>query len=203
MTEFLNRANITYTTPGIRDNVYLGSFNKVKKYAQKRYLLWRTRDILEILNGSKVLESSVIDNFKTQFGKEITFRQVCPLLKQRKQYIFNKRIPQWSCLCEICENAIFLVHGMNKKLFPECPLPVTVDELVAKFSCVDEAEDCMVGKCDVRSTSQISIDNFKAESTSESDSSCPSNISDIEEENENVEEHFIANYKWTRGQDNR
>ena len=37
--ELLHRADITYTTPGRRDNIYLGSFNKLKKYAQKRYLL--------------------------------------------------------------------------------------------------------------------------------------------------------------------
>ena len=35
---------------------------------------------------------------------------------------------------------------MNKKLFPECCLPVTVHEL-AMFSCSD-TENCMIGKCD-------------------------------------------------------
>ena len=85
-------------------------------------------------------------------------------------------------MCEICENAIFLVNGMNKKLFPECRLTVTVSELVAKFSCGGEAEDCIVGKCDVCSTSPISIGNiFVAESTPESDSSSPSDVSDIKE----------------------
>ena len=61
----------------------------------------------------------------------------------------------------------------------------------------------MVGKCDVYSTSQISIDNFNAKSTSESDSSTPSDVSDIKEENKNPEEHSIAYYEWARGQDNK
>ena len=47
---------------------------------------------------------------------------------------------------------------------------------------------------DVCSTAQISIDNFNAESTSENDSSSPSNVSGIEEENETLDEHSIAYY---------
>ena len=38
--DFLNRADISYTTPGRRDNVYLGKVNKIKKFAQKHYFLW-------------------------------------------------------------------------------------------------------------------------------------------------------------------
>ena len=84
---------------------------------------------------------------------------------------------------------------MNIKLFPECRLSVTVKELMTKFSFGNEAEDCMVGKCDVFSTSQISIDNCNAESASENDTSSPSNVSDIEDENENLGEHSIVYYE--------
>ena len=134
--EFLNRADISYTTPGRRDNVYLGVVNKVKKFAQKRYLLWKIRDIFDMINGSKVMENNPdSDTFESNFEKKLTFRQLYDILKRNKQYIFNKKIPQWSCLCKICENAVFLVKELNKKLFPECRLPETVNELVAKFSC--------------------------------------------------------------------
>ena len=54
---FSDRANISYTTPGRRENVYIGVFNKVKKYAQKRYLLWKIRDIFNIINVSKIMEN--------------------------------------------------------------------------------------------------------------------------------------------------
>ena len=92
---------------------------------------------------------------------------------------------------------------MNIKLFPECRLSVTVKELMTKFSFGNEAEDCMVGKCDVFSTSQISIDNCNAESASEKDTSSPSNVSDIEDENENLGEHSIVYYESACGQDNK
>ena len=78
----------------------------------------------------------------------------------------TKKIPQWSCLCEICENAILLTNGINKNLFPECRLPETIHELVAKFSCSD-TEDCMTGKCEVCFSTKLACDNFN---TSLSDS---------------------------------
>lgn len=74
------------------------------------------------------------DTFESNFGKKLTFRQLYDT-KNNKQYIFNRKIPKWSRLCEICENAMFLVNGMNKKLFPECRLPETVkDFLVQRMS---------------------------------------------------------------------
>ena len=119
LVQFLNRPDISYTTPARKDNVYLGKFDKVKKFAQKRYLLWSIRDIMDLINGPKIVESdSVMDTFELQFGKKLTFRQLYGLFKRNKQYIFNRKIPQWSCLCEIYENAIFLANGLNEKLFP-------------------------------------------------------------------------------------
>ena len=73
---------------------------------------------------------------------------------------------------------------------------MTVNELVAKFFSDDEIEGIMVGKCDACSILQLSIDSFNAESTSENDSSSPS-------ENETLDEHSIAYYECVRGQDNR
>ena len=164
---FLNRADISDTTPGRRDNVYQGKFNKVKKFFQKRYLLWTIRDIMDIINGSKTVQSDVpSDSFEAKFGKKVTFRQLYDLLKRHKQYVFNQKIPQWSCLCEIYENAIFLANGI-KKLLPECRLPETIHELVAKFSCND-TEDCMTGKCEVCSSTKLTCDNLNTLSDSDS-----------------------------------
>ena len=120
---FLNRSDISYTTPGRKDNVDVGTFNKEKKFVQKRYLLWTIGEISDTINGSKLLESSEGDNFCFKFGKDITFRRLYDLLKRHKEYIFNTKILQWLCLCEICENALFLVNGLNKELYPESRLP--------------------------------------------------------------------------------
>jgi len=53
MKETLERPDLTYITPGRKDNVYIGKdSNGVKQYIQKRYLLWTLRDLLDILNGN-------------------------------------------------------------------------------------------------------------------------------------------------------
>ena len=106
------------------------------------------------------MESSyAMDTFEAQFGKKITFCELYDLFKHKKQHIFNRKIPQWSCLYEICETALFLTNGMNKNLFPECRLLVTIHELVVKFSC-SNIEHCMIGECSECSSAKLSSDNF-------------------------------------------
>lgn len=201
---FLDRADISYTTPGRRDNVYIGVFNKVKKYAQKRYLLWKIRDIFDIINGSKIMENVEIETYESKFGKKITFRQLYDMFKKNKQYIFNKKIPQWSCLCEICENATFLVNGMNKKLFPECRLPETVNELVAKFSCSTDDENCMNTRCNECKSTGIMLTNFNIESqTDTDDASSEEPVDDERNDSEEFEKDYVRYYEWARGDDNK
>ena len=126
---------------------------------QKRYLLWTIRHILDIINGSKLLESSEGDNVYFKFEKDITFRELYDILRRHKQYIFNTKIPQWSCLCEICENALFLVNGLNKKIYPESRLPTTINELIARFSC-DDVKQCMFEECEKCSSIKVSREDF-------------------------------------------
>ena len=71
---FLNQPDILYTSPGRKNSVYVRTFGKVRKFAQKRYFLWTVREILEIINSLNLLESSEGDNFSFKFGKDITFR---------------------------------------------------------------------------------------------------------------------------------
>ena len=42
-----------YVTTGIRDTVYVGMDGGKREYKQKRYILWKLRD-LEIINESKI-----------------------------------------------------------------------------------------------------------------------------------------------------
>ena len=74
-------------------------------------------------------------------------------------YIFNKSVPQWSCLCEISENSLFPVNGLNKKLYPEIRVPATINELVAWLSCED-IKKCMFGKC---SSKTVSHEDFNVD----------------------------------------
>ena len=71
---FPNRPDISYTTSGRKDNVYVGIFNKEKKFIQKQYILWTIRETLDIINVSELLKSSKGDNFCFKSGKYITFR---------------------------------------------------------------------------------------------------------------------------------
>ena len=48
------RADITYTTPGRPDTVYVGMDHDKHQYKQKRYLLWKTSDLLGIINASRL-----------------------------------------------------------------------------------------------------------------------------------------------------
>ena len=54
LENFLERAHITYTTPGRRDTVYVGMDHGKRQYWQKRYLLWKMRDLLGIVIASEV-----------------------------------------------------------------------------------------------------------------------------------------------------
>ena len=118
-------------------------------------------------------QSNLIDNFETHFWKEMSFL----LTKESPNGLLYVRLLscQW--------------HG--QKSLPECCLLVTVNDLVVKFSCGDKAEECVVGKCNVTSTSQLSIDNFNAKSTSGRDSSSPSDVSDKKEEKETLRNNLL------------
>ena len=160
LVNFFDRADITYTTPGRKDHVYIGKLDGIKKFVQKRYLLWTIRDILEIANGSQ--EEGVSDTFCFEFDKGLTFRQLYGFFKYHKQYVYNKNIPQSSCLCEVCENVVLLSKGINKALISdEKALPTNPHELVEKFSCDSSSRICMFENCEKCNTSQLSIDDFK------------------------------------------
>ena len=116
-------------------------------------------------------------------------------MKRHKEYIFNKKIPQWSSLCEICENALFLVNGLNKKLDSESWLPATINKLVARFSCED-VEKCMFGKCEKCSSKIVSYQDFNVDLIADSDSE-NSNTSenDCDDKDQTA---IVAFHKWAR-----
>ena len=95
--------------PGKNDH-FTKKVNGEKIHVQKRYLLWPLRDVLEILNGS---EMSSGEGFEANFEKKLSFTLFYKFIKARKQYIFNSKIPQYTCLCEVCENAVLLAKGLH------------------------------------------------------------------------------------------
>ena len=105
LTEFLDRRDISHITPGRKDHVYTGI------NVHKRYLRWNLRDIFDILNAHNTLESNE-RSFEQECGYEISYSSFYEFLRNQKQYILNKKIPQTSCLCKICKKVVLLIKGI-------------------------------------------------------------------------------------------
>ena len=68
-----------------------------------------------------------------EFGRKLSFHQLYELINPNKQYIYNKNIPHATSLCQICENAVFFMQGLNKSLPKELNLPSNPHDIVEKF----------------------------------------------------------------------
>jgi len=146
LIELLNRGDISYITPGRKDQVYVGIKDGEKQFRQKGYLRWSLRDLLEIINGNHHTTLESTESFQQKFGYEISFSRFYEFLKGQKQYIFNHKIPQTSCLCEICENVVLLSKGINASV--KLPLPSNTHSIVEEYSCNSHLKACMMGECE-------------------------------------------------------
>ena len=126
----------------------------------------------------------------------MTFRQLYEFLKSHKEYVFNKNIPQSSCLCEICENIVFVAKGINKALiYNEKALPTNPHDIVEKLSCDSSSQLCMLETCETCETSHLSINDFK---NGENITTSSNDSSEDEETDYNV-----SYYEWSRGDDGK
>ena len=57
LKNFLDKPDITYVTPGRKDHRFVGKVDSKSQYVQKRYLMWTLNDILNIANGSSLIEN--------------------------------------------------------------------------------------------------------------------------------------------------
>ena len=162
--------------PGKNYNVYIGETNGSRVYEQERYFLWPIRDIFEILNGNSLSEEST---FVSTFDTKLSFSLFYCFLKMDKQYIYNSKIPHNSCLCEICENASFLGKGLDNGS-KRVQIPTNLRGIVERYSCHDEAKDCMLDNCSACQSHGLSETDFITESNvssnSDSDSDTGSNV---------------------------
>ena len=147
IVNFLERSNVTYTTPGRRDTVYVGMDDGNREYKQKRYLLWKLRDLLAIINGSKIITNENFPSFIEAFELELSFCQMYNFLKMHKEVTYNSDIPHSSCLCEFCENTSLLAKGINSSLKSSDILSPTARDLVETHTCDSCSNDCMLGNC--------------------------------------------------------
>ena len=124
--------HLSYITPGGNDQRYVRNINGESQYVQKWYLLWSLIELLEIANGSSIIDD-VTETFKRSFDKVLKFRQIYELTKCHREYVYNKGIPQSTCLCDICKDSIYLVKGINAKLSKAEQLPTNPNNSVEKY----------------------------------------------------------------------
>ena len=77
--------------------------------------------------------------------------------------MFNKNIPQASCLCEICENLIFLAKSMSPQL--NLPIQTNTHTLVKAYSCDSSSKSCMYSTCDESCDTGLKVEYFKDDNT--------------------------------------
>ena len=145
LTDFLDRPDISYVTPGKLDQVYIGKNAGEKKYKTKQYLLWTLNEALDISNGCSATEvQSKEDSFVNRSQKKISYRQFYEFIKANNQYVFNKDIPHATCLCKICENAVYFMKALNQHLPKELTLPTNPHDIVEKVWCDSRNDNCMI-----------------------------------------------------------
>eukprot|EP00111_Clytia_hemisphaerica_P010989 TCONS_00032233-protein len=143
---FLDRPDISRQTPGRKDSVYLRKVNGKSEYAQKRYLQWTLKELLDIINGNKEVEKS--SSFREEFERDLSFRQLHNFIKMNKQYKFSNQTPHESCTCEVCENVHLLTMAVNRKIRNiDNKLPTSVKEIIAEFSCPVPKKECSLSRC--------------------------------------------------------
>ena len=143
----LDRAYVTYVSPGRKDHVYIGKKDGERQYCQKRYLLWNMRHLLNILNGNEVAGSTTVaETFVGRFEKPLSFSLLYNFIRNQKELICNQNIPQGSCLCEVCENSCLLAKGINK--CANTDLPTNPHDIVEDNCCDSTVDHCMLGLCE-------------------------------------------------------
>ena len=104
-----------------------------RTHVQKRYLLWPLRGELGMLNGT--CSDSDGEMFPSKFDELMTLSLFYKFIKARKQYIYNKKISQNTCLCEICENNSLSGKGLNnaceQKDVPFDPNSIVENNIIA------------------------------------------------------------------------
>ena len=112
-----------------------------REYKQKRYLLWKLRDLLEIMKGSKIIINENFSSFTEVFEHELSFRQMYNFLKMHKEVVYNSDIPHSSC--EVCENTSLLAKGINSNLKSSDTSSPTAHELVETRKCNSSSKDSL------------------------------------------------------------
>ena len=131
----MKRADITYTTPGRRDTVYVAMDHSKRQYKQKIYLLGKIRDLIGLINALRAITNKQYGSFPETFQQDLSFRQLYEFLKGHKDLARNDQIPQSFCICELCKKALLLAKGINSSLRSKI-LKTNVHDLLSRAKCL-------------------------------------------------------------------
>ena len=105
--EFGDRSDIISIHPGKRDHIYIGKFERKSQNIQKQYLLWKRRDVLDIVNGYEIAAfQNDSRSFQDRAEKKLSFSKLYNFLKSHKQCVWNRDIPGSLCLCEVLSKCL-------------------------------------------------------------------------------------------------
>ena len=130
---------------------------------QKQYLLWKLRDLLEIVNESKIINTESFPSFTEAFEHELSFFQMHNFLKIHKEVGYNSDIPHSFCLCEVCKKASLLARGINSSLNSSDILLPTAHDLVETHTYDSSSKHCMLRNCPECLKPGLSLPNFNAD----------------------------------------
>ena len=123
------------------------------------------KKMLGIINGDETIDLSDTDTFVGTFGKRLPFSVLYDFVKERKQFIFNRNIPQASCLCEICEKVCLMAKGINKSC--KQSIPTNPHDIVERYSCNSTSKTCRMGDCTDSSNFELDVNIDESSSDSE------------------------------------
>ena len=90
---------------------------------------------------------------RPEFGYKIFFSHFYKFFRIQKRYIFNKKIPQTLCLCEICECMVLFSKGLQ--------MASNVHSVVEKYSCNSHSKACIIRECENCTSGKIlNVDGF-------------------------------------------
>ena len=179
----LDHPDLSMMNPGKKDTVYVRKVDRERRYEPNRYLSWPIRDILNILDMSHAEESYV-----QAFDDKLSMRMLHQFLNENKQYIYNKRIPHNTYLCQICENTVLLSKGISRVFSSNIPTdPHTIAD---HYSCDSDAAESMLGQCNECDDHGLKPEDFeKTLSAGHSDS----------DSEEREFDRTVGFYEWKRG----
>ena len=132
------------------------------------------------------------DSFPNAFVLPLSFALLYDVLKLHKEYVFNRGIPQWSCLFELCENVNFLATGVNKVLKDK--FPTSAHDIVEKFSCSSTRHGMYDACCEMCSSIETNIpDNMEIIESPNQDST--DNDNDYHDDQSNQPKRSVRFYK--------